>query len=120
MKARHNKLLILFFLTFLFSTSLIYIWHISKSLPEELYIYSNKDTVVNLDIPVTGVIKVIRLLIFQNQLHFRLKKKPTILLNINYLTSSHFHLGNYQFLKKIIYMLADFQLDYILKLMVYL
>lgn len=57
MKARHSKLLILFFLTFSLSTSLIYIWHISQSLPEELYIYSNKDTVVDLDIPVTAVIK---------------------------------------------------------------
>ena len=57
MKARHSKLLILFFLTFSLSTLLIYIWHISQSLPEELYIYSNKDTVVDLDIPVTAVIK---------------------------------------------------------------
>ena len=76
MKARHNELLILFFLTFLFSTSLIYIWHISKSLPEELYIYSNKDTVVNLDIPVTGVIKETNQTIdFSKPVTFQAKEK---------------------------------------------
>ncbi len=76
MKARHSKLLILFFLTFSLSTSLIYIWHISQSLPEELYIYSNKDTVVNLDIPVTAVIKETNQTIdFSKPVTFQAKEK---------------------------------------------
>ncbi len=57
MKARHRILLILFFVLFTAGCMSAYTWRILRTLPDELYIYNNKETTIELDIPVTAVIK---------------------------------------------------------------
>ena len=57
MKTRHRNLLILFFIALPFLMTLLYIYNIYSDIPKEIYVYSNRDTVINLDIPVTAVIR---------------------------------------------------------------
>ena len=57
MKTRHRNLLILFFIALPFLMTLLYIYKIYSDIPKEIYVYSNRDTIISLDIPVTAVIK---------------------------------------------------------------
>lgn len=57
MKTRHRNLLILFFIALPFLITLLYIYNIYSDIPKEIYVYSNRDTIISLDIPVTAVIK---------------------------------------------------------------
>lgn len=76
MKNGYKRLLILFFLIFAFFTGFSYIEHIYDVIPDELYVYSNKDTIVDLDVPVTAVIKETNQTIdFSKPVTFQAKEK---------------------------------------------
>jgi stage IV sporulation protein B len=57
MSAKIRKLLILFFMSLPVFGAFAYTRHIFSQLPDELYIYKDRDTVVDLDIPVTAVVR---------------------------------------------------------------